>query len=106
MLDLKIDTEDREGETIMIGTGGVIVLDDTACTVDMARFLVGFFLEESCGKCVPCREGTKQMHGILDRVCDAAHEMAAAHGRERAAVTPGPGAAGRAALTARATAAL
>jgi NADH-quinone oxidoreductase subunit F len=70
MLDLKIDTEDREGETIMIGTSGVIVLDDTACMVDMARFLVGFFLEESCGKCVPCREGTKQMHRILSRICE------------------------------------
>lgn len=70
LLDLAIDTEDRDGETIMIGTGGIIVLDDRACMVDMARFLVGFFLEESCGKCVPCREGTKQMHGILDRVCE------------------------------------
>jgi NADH:ubiquinone oxidoreductase subunit F (NADH-binding)/(2Fe-2S) ferredoxin len=70
MLDLAIDTEDRPGETITIGTGGIIVLDDTACMVDMARFLVGFFLEESCGKCVPCREGTKQMHRILTRICD------------------------------------
>jgi NADH-quinone oxidoreductase subunit F len=68
MLDLAIDTEDRPGQTITIGTGGVIVLDDTACTVDMARFLVGFFLEESCGKCVPCREGSKQMHRILGRI--------------------------------------
>ena len=65
MLDLAIDTEDREGETIMIGTGGIIVLDDRACMVDMARFLVGFFLEESCGKCVPCREGGKQMSRLL-----------------------------------------
>jgi len=70
MLDLAIDTEDRDRETIMIGTGGVIVLDDTACMVDMAQFLVGFFLEESCGKCVPCREGTKQMHRILTRICE------------------------------------
>jgi NADH:ubiquinone oxidoreductase subunit F (NADH-binding)/(2Fe-2S) ferredoxin len=70
MLDLAIDTEDRDGESIMIGTGGVILLDDDACTVDMARFLVGFFLEESCGKCVPCREGTQQMFHILTRICD------------------------------------
>jgi NADH:ubiquinone oxidoreductase subunit F (NADH-binding)/(2Fe-2S) ferredoxin len=70
LLDLAIDTEDRDGATIMIGTGGIIVFDDRACMVDMARFLVGFFLEESCGKCVPCREGTKQMHGILTRVCE------------------------------------
>jgi NADH:ubiquinone oxidoreductase subunit F (NADH-binding) len=70
MLDLKIDTEDRPGETIMIGTGGIIVLDETACMVDMARFLVGFFLEESCGKCVPCREGVKQMSRLLARMCE------------------------------------
>ena len=70
VLDLAIDTEDRDGETIMMGTGGIIVLDDSACMVDMARFLVGFFLEESCGKCVPCREGTKQMFRILTRICE------------------------------------
>jgi NADH-quinone oxidoreductase subunit F/NADP-reducing hydrogenase subunit HndC len=68
MLDLAIDTEDRPGQSINMGTGGVIVLDDTACAVDMARFLVGFFLEESCGKCVPCREGSKQMRRLLDRI--------------------------------------
>lgn len=70
MLDLAIDTEDRPGETIMIGTGGVIALDDRACMVDMARFLVGFFLDESCGKCVPCREGGKQMAHLLHRMSD------------------------------------
>jgi len=70
MLDLAIDTEDRPGQSILIGTGGVIVLDDTACMVDMARFLVGFFLEESCGKCVPCREGVKQMSRLLTRMCE------------------------------------
>ncbi len=76
VLDLAIDTVDRDGETIMIGTGGIIVLDDSACTVDMARFLVGFFLEESCGKCVPCREGTKQMHHLLTRICEGKATMA------------------------------
>jgi NADH:ubiquinone oxidoreductase subunit F (NADH-binding) len=70
MLDLAIDTEDRRGETILIGTGGVIALDDRACMVDMARFLVGFFLEESCGKCVPCREGGKQMSNLLRRMSE------------------------------------
>lgn len=70
MLDLAIETEDRPGQTIMIGTGGIIVLDDSACMVDMAKFLVGFFLEESCGKCVPCREGTKQIHRILTRISE------------------------------------
>ncbi len=76
MLDLAIDTEDREGQTIMIGTGGIIVLDESACMVDMTRFLVGFFLEESCGKCVPCREGLKQMSHLLGRI--ARGEAAAA----------------------------
>lgn len=69
-LELAIDTEDRPGETVMIGTGGIIVLDDHACAVDMARHLVGFFLEESCGKCVPCREGLRQLSGIMARICD------------------------------------
>ena len=50
-------------------TGGIIVLDDSACMVDMARYLVGFFLDESCGKCVPCREGLRQLSGIMDRIC-------------------------------------
>ena len=68
-LDLRIDAEDRPGETVSMGTGGIIVLDDTACMVDMARFLLDFFVEESCGKCVPCREGTKQMLRILTRIC-------------------------------------
>lgn len=71
-LDLTIDMEDRPNESLMIGTGGIIVLDDTACMVDMARYLVGFFLDESCGKCVPCREGLRQMAGIMDRICDGA----------------------------------
>jgi NADH:ubiquinone oxidoreductase subunit F (NADH-binding) len=70
MLDLAIDTADVAGETVMIGTGGIIVLDDRACMADMARYLVGFFLDESCGKCVPCREGLRQMSRIMDRICE------------------------------------
>jgi len=57
-------------EADVAGTGGIIVLDTSSCMVDMARFLVGFFVEESCGKCTPCREGTKQMHRILSRICE------------------------------------
>ncbi len=70
MLDLAIESEDRPGEALMIGTGGIIVLDDRACMVDMARHLVGFFLDESCGKCTPCREGLKQMSRILTRISE------------------------------------
>jgi NADH:ubiquinone oxidoreductase subunit F (NADH-binding) len=68
-LDLRIDAAERSGETVSMGTGGIIVLDDRACMVDMARFLLDFFVEESCGKCVPCREGTKHMLRILTRIC-------------------------------------
>jgi NADH:ubiquinone oxidoreductase subunit F (NADH-binding) len=68
-LDLRIDAEDRPGETVSMGTGGIIALDDGACMVDMARFLLDFFVEESCGKCVPCREGTKHLLRILTRIC-------------------------------------
>jgi len=68
-LDLRLDATDRPGETVGMGTGGIIVLDDRACMVDMARFLLDFFVEESCGKCVPCREGTKHMLRILTRIC-------------------------------------
>jgi NADH:ubiquinone oxidoreductase subunit F (NADH-binding)/(2Fe-2S) ferredoxin len=85
MLDLRIDTEDRPGQTIMIGTGGIIVLDQSACMVDMARFLVGFFLDESCGKCAACREGTKQLARILDRICEGRGEMADLASLERLA---------------------
>ena len=68
LLDLRIDSADRPGETVSMGTGGIIVLDSGACMVNMARFLIDFFVEESCGKCVPCREGTKQMLNILTRI--------------------------------------
>jgi NADH:ubiquinone oxidoreductase subunit F (NADH-binding)/(2Fe-2S) ferredoxin len=70
LLKLAIDTEDRPDETLMIGTGGIVVLDNKACMADMARFLVEFFMDESCGKCVPCREGTRQMSRILARICE------------------------------------
>jgi len=69
MLDLRLDAADRAGETVGMGTGGIIVLDNACCVVDMTRFLLDFFVEESCGKCAPCREGTKQMRHILTRIC-------------------------------------
>ncbi|MDD5675529.1 MAG: NADH-ubiquinone oxidoreductase-F iron-sulfur binding region domain-containing protein, partial [Chitinivibrionales bacterium] len=70
MLDLAIDSVDVPGVSANMGTGGIIVMDDTGCVVDMTRFLLGFFVDESCGKCSPCREGTKQMHQILNQICD------------------------------------
>jgi NADH:ubiquinone oxidoreductase subunit F (NADH-binding)/(2Fe-2S) ferredoxin len=70
MLDLSIDSIDIPGKSANMGTGGIIVLDDDACVVDMTRFLMGFFVDESCGRCAPCREGTKQMHHLLNEICD------------------------------------
>jgi NADH:ubiquinone oxidoreductase subunit F (NADH-binding) len=52
----------------MIGSGGLVILDDTTCMVDIARFFLTFTQKESCGKCTPCREGTKRMLEILTRI--------------------------------------
>ena len=52
----------------MLGTGAVIVMDETTCMVDVARYFLGFTLDESCGKCTACREGGKRMYEILDRI--------------------------------------
>jgi NADH:ubiquinone oxidoreductase subunit F (NADH-binding)/(2Fe-2S) ferredoxin len=69
MLDCVIDSIDIPGKSANMGTGGIIVLDNSACMVDMARFLMGFFVDESCGRCTPCREGVKQMHSLLSGIC-------------------------------------
>ena len=52
----------------MMGSGGMIVLNDHDCMVDIAKFYLDFSVDESCGKCTPCREGTKQMFGLLDKI--------------------------------------
>jgi len=54
----------------MMGSGGLIVMDEGTCMVDMARYYMNFLREESCGKCTPCREGIRRMLEILDRICD------------------------------------
>ena len=69
MLELAIDSVDSPGKSANMGTGGIIVLDTEACVVDMTRFLLGFSVDETCGRCTPCREGTKQMHQLLNRIC-------------------------------------
>jgi bidirectional [NiFe] hydrogenase diaphorase subunit len=53
-----------------MGSGGMIVMDDTACMVDVARYFMDFCREESCGKCVPCRVGTHQLHLLLTRIAE------------------------------------
>jgi len=67
-LDLAIDYDNLVQAGSTMGSGGMIVLDETTCMVDLARHYMHFTQEESCGKCVPCRVGTRQMHDILVRI--------------------------------------
>ncbi len=67
-LDLPIDYESLTGAGSMMGSGGMIVMDERTCMVDIARFFLAFTQDESCGKCVPCRIGTKRMLEILTRI--------------------------------------
>ncbi|MDH4210404.1 MAG: NADH-quinone oxidoreductase subunit NuoF [candidate division WOR-3 bacterium] len=68
MLDLPIDYESLTRAGSMMGSGGMIVMDEDTCMVDVARYFINFTQEESCGKCPPCRMGTKHMVYILDRI--------------------------------------
>ena len=68
LLDLAVDFDELTKAGSMMGSGGMIVMDDKTCMVDMARYYVTFLEEESCGKCLPCREGLQQMKHILTRI--------------------------------------
>jgi len=68
MLDLPVDFDSLSHAGAMIGSGGLVILDETACMVDIARYFLTFTQKESCGKCTPCREGTKRMLEILMRI--------------------------------------
>jgi NADH:ubiquinone oxidoreductase subunit F (NADH-binding)/(2Fe-2S) ferredoxin len=70
MFDIQIDYEKLGQAGAMMGSGGMIVIDSSTCMVDLAKFFIGFTADESCGKCTPCREGTKQMLHILTRICE------------------------------------
>ncbi|HUB29445.1 MAG TPA: NuoF family protein [Terracidiphilus sp.] len=59
----------------IMGSGGMIVMDDTSCMVNVARFFVEFCMTESCGKCIPCRAGTAQMYTLLTRICNGTGTM-------------------------------
>ena len=68
MLNLPIDFDTLTKAGSMMGSGGMIVMDEETCMVDVARYFLNFTQEESCGKCVPCRVGTKQLVDILTRI--------------------------------------
>ena len=73
-LDLPVDFDSLAAGGSMMGSGGLIVMDERNCMVDVARYFVKFLVHESCGKCVPCREGLKQLLEILDRITQGAGE--------------------------------
>ena len=58
-----------------MGSGGLVIMDENTCMVDLARYFLNFTREESCGKCVPCRIGTKRMLEILTRITEGKGEM-------------------------------
>ena len=70
LLSLPVDFDRLQEAGSMMGSGGMIVMDEDNCMADMARYFVRFLQEESCGKCMPCREGLQQMGGILNRICE------------------------------------
>ena len=69
-LDTKVDYESLVALGSIMGSGGLIVMDETSDMVDVARFFMEFCMDESCGKCVPCRVGTKMMYDLLAKICN------------------------------------
>ncbi len=74
LLDTPVDYEEIAKVGAIMGSGGVIVMDENTCMVDMARFFMEFIQEESCGKCTPCREGTRRLLQLLVKICEGRGE--------------------------------
>lgn len=74
-LDLRLDFDSLKKVGAMIGSGGLVVMDEDTCMVEVAKFFMTFTQNESCGKCVPCREGTKRMLEILERITSGKGEL-------------------------------
>lgn len=70
LFDLSIDYETLTAAGSIMGSGGLVVMDEATCMVDVARYFLAFTMDESCGKCTPCREGTRAMHDILTRLVE------------------------------------
>ncbi|MDD2585737.1 MAG: NADH-ubiquinone oxidoreductase-F iron-sulfur binding region domain-containing protein [Syntrophomonadaceae bacterium] len=75
LLDLKVDFDTLTQAGSMMGSGGMIVMDDHTCMVEVARYYLNFLAGESCGKCTPCREGIRALLEILTRICDGEGQM-------------------------------
>jgi len=74
LLDLEVGFDELTEAGSMMGSGGMIVMDEDTCMVDVARYFIHFLADESCGKCVPCREGLRQMDRILTRITEGRGE--------------------------------
>ena len=74
-IDRPLDFDSVKSLDAIMGSGGLVVMDENTCMVEVARFFMNFTQRESCGKCVPCREGTKRMLEILERIVDGKGEM-------------------------------
>ena len=74
-LDIPVEYESLQRLGSIMGSGGMVVMDEDSCMVDIARFFMEFCCEESCGKCPPCRVGTRQMLNILERICRGEGEL-------------------------------
>lgn len=75
MFDLSIDYESLAGAGSMMGSGGMIVIDESTCMVDLAKYFMNFLKDESCGKCYTCRKGTQRMHEILSDITEGKATM-------------------------------
>ena len=70
LLDLPVDYESLEETGSIMGSGGMIVMDEDTCMVDVSKYFINFLRDESCGKCTSCREGMAALHGILTNICE------------------------------------
>ena len=86
-LDLPIDYEHLAEAGAIMGSGGLIVVDSDTCIVDLAKYFMSFTQKESCGKCVPCRVGTRHMVEILEKICDGKAELSDLDKLEKLAYT-------------------
>ena len=74
LIDMPVDFDQLTKAGSMMGSGGMIIMDENTCMVDVARYFLNFLKDESCGKCLPCREGIKRMLEILNRICSGKGE--------------------------------
>ena len=75
LIDIPVDYDNLISIGSMMGSGGLIVMDEDTCMVDIAKFYLQFTVDESCGKCTPCRVGTKRMLELLEQICDGKGTM-------------------------------